>query len=331
MIDHQVVMVNAMNTRGNHSVIKFGGWDLNALEAGSQLTVLKTQDEKSWTLTASKFMYGDESLLKNEVEKNIDINPHLPYLYIPNADFTHFGLTLNNMYFGTNYPIDCDYAGNYCRWNQHCDDLINAGVEKELLITLKGRDNTFDFKTKQGSLFIDGKNFGMQEGAYCYLPIFRHELPDETAVNSYYLGSLFMMEYVVVYDNTPFDENGLNYCQIGFGTADPLRTERNLETLYDGAAPILANDMSHKIGAWDPLPPAPKPTPPAPKPTPPPAPPGPVEQWILDNLVWIIIGILLGCILVVLIVRKIMKGPPKTYYNGMYSLADEKNQRINEH
>ena len=86
------------------------GWDLNALEAGSQLTVLKTQDEKSWTLTASKFMYNNTSLLNNEVEKNIDINPHLPYLYIPNADFTHFGLTLNNMYAGTSYPIDCDYS-----------------------------------------------------------------------------------------------------------------------------------------------------------------------------------------------------------------------------
>ena len=331
MIDHQVVMVNAMNTRGNSSVIKFGGWDLEALTPGTSLTVLKTENEKSWTLKSSLFSYNGTNLFTSVVEKNIDLNPHLPYLYIPDADWTHFAYSMHNIYATTGYDIDCDFGGNYCRWATDCNTLISAGMEKELKITMKGDTaTTFDFITKPGTLFIDGKNFGMTENSFCYLPVFRHHLTNPDTTNAWYLGSLFMMEYVVVYDNTPFDEHGLTYCQIGFGVADPLRVEKQLETLYDGAAAILPTDMSHKIGAWDPLPPKPKPTPPKPTPTPPPTPPGPFEQFIIDHLAWIIIGILLGCICVVLIVRKIMKGPPKTYYNGMYSLADEKVPRINE-
>ena len=52
-------MVNAMNVRGNSSVIKFGGYDQNALAEGTTLTVLRTKSEKSYTLIASEFHYGD--------------------------------------------------------------------------------------------------------------------------------------------------------------------------------------------------------------------------------------------------------------------------------
>jgi len=109
-------MVNAMNTRGNSSVIKFGGWDSDSLNPGTSLTVLKTVDEKSWTLVASEFTYNNTSVFTNTAVKNIDLNPHLPYLYIPEGDWTHFAFTINEMYTKTIYPIDCDYSGNYCRW-----------------------------------------------------------------------------------------------------------------------------------------------------------------------------------------------------------------------
>jgi len=97
MIDHQVVMVNAMNQRGNSSIIKFGGWDQSALKPGSSLTVLKTKDEKSWTLSASEFLYNGTNLITG-IDKRIDLNPHLPYLYIPDADWTHFAFTINSQY-----------------------------------------------------------------------------------------------------------------------------------------------------------------------------------------------------------------------------------------
>jgi hypothetical protein len=56
-------MVNAMNTRGNSSVIKFGGYDSSAILSGAPLVVLRTINEKSFTLVASEFFFNDVSLL----------------------------------------------------------------------------------------------------------------------------------------------------------------------------------------------------------------------------------------------------------------------------
>ena len=74
MIDHEIVMVNAMNVRGNSSVVKFGGYDQNALKAGTSLTVLRTKDEKGYILSASSFTYDTTSLLSGYA-KDIDLNP----------------------------------------------------------------------------------------------------------------------------------------------------------------------------------------------------------------------------------------------------------------
>ena len=99
MINHQIIMVNAMNKRGDSSVVKFGGWDQNALADGSSLTVLRTKDETSYTLIASKFFYGTHDLLPNTgVTKDIELSPHLPYLYVPDADATHLFTEINKIY-----------------------------------------------------------------------------------------------------------------------------------------------------------------------------------------------------------------------------------------
>ena len=122
-------MVNAMNVRGNSSVIKFGGYDENALADGNTLTVLRTKNEKSFTLLASDFYYGDTSLLTG-VPKDIDLNPHLPYLYVPDADITHVMYKINELYPESSaHPIDCDYSGNFCRFKESCETITNAGLE----------------------------------------------------------------------------------------------------------------------------------------------------------------------------------------------------------
>jgi hypothetical protein len=91
---------------------------------------------------------------------------------------------------------------------------------------------TFAFESRPNSLFVDGANFGDEPLNTCYMPIFRSKLGDPSMSNEWYLGSLFMMEYAVVYDNTPYDEHNLDYCQVGFGIAEPYNVEKNLEALY---------------------------------------------------------------------------------------------------
>ena len=114
---------------------------------------------------------------------------------------------------GSAHPIDCSYSNNYCRWTESCESLAAANIEKQLRIKLTGSNGgNFEFLSKLGSLFVDGKNFGEAPGKYCYLPIFRSTLTDSSLKNTWFLGSLFMMEYVVVYDNSPFHEHGSPYC-----------------------------------------------------------------------------------------------------------------------
>lgn len=94
MIDHEIVMVNAMNVRGNSSVVKFGGYDQNALKAGTSLTVLRTKDEKGYILKASEFKYDSTSLISG-IPKDVDLNPQLPYMYVPDSDSTHVFYVIN--------------------------------------------------------------------------------------------------------------------------------------------------------------------------------------------------------------------------------------------
>ena len=87
-------MINAQNTHGNSSVVKWGSWDQNAIMPGEQLVLQQTLG-LNWTLMAKNFYMFDEVYLK-DVPKKIHVDPHLPYMYLPEADYTHFAFTLNN-------------------------------------------------------------------------------------------------------------------------------------------------------------------------------------------------------------------------------------------
>lgn len=70
-------------------------------------------------MRAYNFYINTDSYLKG-ISKNIHIDPHLPYLYMPLADWTHFGLTINTLYATNPLFDDCDVTGNYCRFKSSC-------------------------------------------------------------------------------------------------------------------------------------------------------------------------------------------------------------------
>lgn len=76
------------NENGNSSNIKFGGWDRSALYPGQTLTTFRTYSTAHWDLKANSFMLGGKTFLGDR--RVISIDPHIPYLYIPNADWTDF-------------------------------------------------------------------------------------------------------------------------------------------------------------------------------------------------------------------------------------------------
>lgn len=60
-------------------------------------------------------------------------------------------------------------------------------------------------------LLIPAKNFG-DSANHCYVGVFRSMKADQ---QTWYLGNLFMKDYYIVYDMTPYDERNENYIQIG--------------------------------------------------------------------------------------------------------------------
>lgn len=63
-------------------------------------------------------------------------------------------------------------------------------------------------------LLLDGSNFGQEAGQSCYIPVFR-SLQEEQ--DTWFVGSLFLSDYVFVFDNTHYDEHNYNFTTIAIG------------------------------------------------------------------------------------------------------------------
>lgn len=72
-------------------------------------------------------------------------------------------------------------------------------------------------------MLVDGSIFGFKENAFCYIPIFRAKVANKDYTNTWFVGSLFMTNYVTVYDNTHASTNstGQTINTIGLGLKDP--------------------------------------------------------------------------------------------------------------
>lgn len=86
---------------------------------------------------------------------------------------------------------------------------------------------------------IDGSLMGYGVDARCYLPIFPHR-NDQTGTSaemafekdSYYLGSHFMVDTTVIFDNSPFTEHRHKWAQIGLGQAPRQGSQEALLDTY---------------------------------------------------------------------------------------------------
>ena len=122
-----------MNTPGNSSIVKWGSYDINAIDTKSELVMLRTVGA-SWTLSASEIYLNGNNTLTN-ITKQIHMMPHLPFMYIPDADWTHVAYTLNNLYPANSHiPLDCDYSSNYCRFSTTCNYINQSDLPVSILL-----------------------------------------------------------------------------------------------------------------------------------------------------------------------------------------------------
>lgn len=129
-------MINAANSHGNSSVVKWGSWDQSAIASGSTLELQQTLGA-NWTLQASNFFLNGIQYLTT-VGKQIHLDPHLPYLYMPLAEFTHFAVELEKLYstISTWSSEGCSVSGNYCRFSGSCAAVKTAIGDMQFSIEL---------------------------------------------------------------------------------------------------------------------------------------------------------------------------------------------------
>lgn len=234
LIDHQVIMINSNgddDEANPDSYIKFGSWDESALAYDESLYTLKTKDNVSWTIRADKFYLGGEEFVSGN-NKDMDFSPHLPYLYLPNGDWTHFAFRM-----GENFEdIDCSYTGNYCRFLSSCSEVKQKSIPMSFL--LYDDDTEYKMETDLQDMFVDGDNFGEESGRFCYAPVFMSK--HSGTKNTWFVGSLFLRKYVMVLDNTPYDERDENFNTVSFGIKDTSNIRKELNKQYNRDSSLYA-------------------------------------------------------------------------------------------
>jgi hypothetical protein len=63
------------------------------------LSLFKTYDKYTWTLKANNFKIGDKDInAKDNGQRFVSLEPQLPYLYLPEADFEAFTTQVHKIY-----------------------------------------------------------------------------------------------------------------------------------------------------------------------------------------------------------------------------------------
>lgn len=95
------------------------------------------------------------------------IEPSLPYIHIPDHDFTYFSEHMSRNY----NHVMCKYSSGYCKINNRCSDEIDL-IDWEINIALEDGRKIVPIKIKdtKGSMLINGEDVGDSENT-CYLPV----------------------------------------------------------------------------------------------------------------------------------------------------------------
>jgi hypothetical protein len=118
--------------------------------------------------------------------------------------------------------------------------------------SINGKDSSSQFIIDQKELLISGKYLGENDNT-CFIAIFRSIGFEDN--ESWYVGSLFLLDHYVYFDMTPADEHGQDYLQIGIAPINKVFNAA-LEKQYNPSATITryepqAGDISRSISGKD--------------------------------------------------------------------------------
>lgn len=129
--------------------------------------MFKTNSINQWSIPAKKISVGKKLVTKG-VGKFIELNPHLPFIYIPTPEWSHFGYALNQIY--DTKGINCNPRDNYCKFESACHQVKNF-ITESLNIRINDGEDDFDMEIPLIDLLAPGTDFD-DRADYCYIGVF---------------------------------------------------------------------------------------------------------------------------------------------------------------
>lgn len=140
-ISHNVIQFTISQTPGNSSVIKFGSWDKFTLAPDTELHMLKTDNLESWNLKGTQVKFGDDIMMEKHIF--VDIDPGVPYIYVPDEDFAVLIADLSKSYF--DQGLKCVFNDNYCKFFEACSN-VRPLSDREFTVTVTDGDSSYNMK-----------------------------------------------------------------------------------------------------------------------------------------------------------------------------------------
>lgn len=140
LIDHMTVSIYLREHTGNLSSIKFGSYDPSAIHPQSPLYLFRTVSQREWSLSVKDFQVNSGQILG--ATKELYFAYHLPYLYLPDAEFNEYVAQIKKW----DSTIEC--RPDICWYKDHLCHQLDASH----YFTLKFK--IFDSTNRQFSLGI---------------------------------------------------------------------------------------------------------------------------------------------------------------------------------
>ena len=88
-IDHVTLSLYLGNEHGNSSVLKFGNMDDIGMLPNAEMRTFRTRQLSSWQLVADHMSLDYQTVIPFS-DRYLTFNPHVPYVYVPQADWLSF-------------------------------------------------------------------------------------------------------------------------------------------------------------------------------------------------------------------------------------------------
>lgn len=84
-------------TKGNSASVQIGSWDKKAVKDGQTLTMIGTVDKTTWLVPVRNTKIGETEYTWTN-QRQIQFDPHFPYLFVPKNDWSALQKDIFNIY-----------------------------------------------------------------------------------------------------------------------------------------------------------------------------------------------------------------------------------------